>query len=133
MQQRSLSILSQQTAVYSLTASWANVPQFIITVPEDGDYNIGSVCTDEPSDTSSRGGKLALAINGNRVSQSVEFYQSAANLGLEIPTTLKMDNIPLKANDVVSLQAIYISGAAAVISYAAGTLAGSLQITKVGV
>ena len=130
MQTRNLSILSQQTAAFNTGGAWADVLQFLITVPEDGNYDIKAQCVIYCSNTATWGATIAIAVNGNKISPLILGIQGTAQ-GAFLPASVAMDNVGLKVGDVVSMQAIQ-NGGATQIYWAAGA-GGSFQIIKRGV
>ena len=130
MQHKNLSITSIQTATYTSTNAWANVPQFIITVPEDGVYDLKAIYTTQCP--ASHGAYTRFAINGN----PIEGTQSEAYVGVGVTTIFPggkaKESVPLKAADVVSMQCIWDT-ADATINYSAGLQVGSLTVIKRGV
>jgi hypothetical protein len=135
MQKRNLSIRVATTASYTATSAWADIapatgPALKITVPEDGDYDIKAMMTSNIT-TNTRTTYTRLAINLNPIggTQTGAFHTSGGNS--YFPLTMAVDNIALKAGDIVSAQAIYGTGSGA-IPYTSGTLEPSLTIIKRG-
>jgi len=131
MQTRSLSILSQQTISYTTTNAWENVPQFIITVPEEGDYDITAQCDIDCTVNVNRGAYIRLAVNGNPLPVIMQAIGLLANVRPYTPINITQKNVALKAGDVVSMQAIYTTGAT-IVYQSSGVTAGAFQIIKRG-
>lgn len=129
MQTRNLSILSQQTAAYNTTNAFVNVPGFVITIPEDGNYDVFAyfnATNDNNADVTYN----QLAKNGSNLGVGCGYFTDTTygTAGFMMAAI----NEPLKKDDVVSLQAAY-GGSATVIPYAAGSKVGWIKIIKRGV
>jgi hypothetical protein len=129
MQQRSLSIKAKLAADYTVLNAWANVTGLSITAPEDGLYTIKSILNSW-TNTNDDKHSLSLAINGNKYG-AIARTQVTSGQGI-ISVTLLEDDVLLLAGDVVTVQAIYITGGG-VIYYSAGYSEPYLQIIKRGV
>lgn len=130
MQQRSLSIISKISTSYTTTNTWANVTGLVITFPEDGVCDLAASFVSNIA-TNTRENHFRFAINGNAISgtETASFHTSAGNS--YFPHCMTKNDVPLKAGDVVSVQAIYVVGSGAVV-YSAGTTGASIQVTKRG-
>lgn len=130
MQQRSLSITSVQVTDYTTTNVWANVPEFVITVPEDGNYDIFAQCIAK-NNAANEGTFIRLAINGNPIIGTISLSTTdAAAIQYDAMSCSKTD-VGLKAGDVVSMQSIYNTSSSIIFVSSHG--AGSIQIIKRGV
>lgn len=130
MQQRNLSITSIQTVDYNVTNAYANVTGYVITVPEDGWYDIKALYTIYNTAVG-RQTSTRLAVNGNLINGINVISVPQVNANTYTPCTLATDNIQLKSGDVVSLQAAYSIGATT-ISGTTANVYGSLQVIKRG-
>lgn len=135
MQQRSLSIRVTQNTNYTTANTWANiangaVASFVITAPEDGNYDIFATVScyqDTAGDTTA----VRLAVNGNWIEGCMVENYAGAGVVSVTPTTLLGVDISLKAGDIVSVQAEYVAGGATVVRTSA-TAQGVLKIIKRG-
>jgi hypothetical protein len=131
MQTRSLSITSVQTVDHAVANTWTAVPEFIITAPEDGNYDIKATCI-EWNTTAGRSTRVRLAVNDNPIGGAYACSGTNVTANIYNSLTVLAFDIPLKSSDVVSLQAIYVTGATTITGSTVGVYP-SIQIIKRGV
>lgn len=131
MQTRSLSITSVQTVDHAITNTWTAVPEFIITAPEDGNYDVRVMCV-EWNTTAGRSTFIRLGINNNAVGGTVIASGPNVTANVYNSLTIVVFGITLKAGDVVSLMAQY-SGGVTTLTGTTGSTTPSIQIIKRGV
>ena len=130
MQQRNLCLTSFMTASYTITNGWANITGLVITIPEDGIFDIKTTLTSQQNHSTDQS-IFRLAINGNPIGNEKVFAYTPASVSY-IPVTLSQDNIMLKTGDVVSVQTAYLSGTDGVVYYSNAESVASLKIIKRG-
>lgn len=119
------------TAAYSVAStSYTNVTGLVITVPEDGNYDLLSCLELQVASNSSIFAQFA--VNSNSIGGTPNGPNLAVMNSPYLPLTLAMNNMPLKAGDVVSVMAKYTTSAGAV-AYAATNYTPFIQIIKRGV
>lgn len=129
MQTQNVVTIYKQYAQYTVSSSsYANIGGFILTVIDDGVYDILSICTVQTGLTATRGAYLRLASGGNGLTAEVEVYQQAANASTIAPATLIEPLIKLRSGGVVTLQAKYDGGNTTIQG-----LGGFLSLVKRGV
>ena len=134
MQKRNLTITSQQTGNFDTGGAWTDVPQFIIAVPEDGNYDIIAQChTYAPSNDRGVAIRLAIDLNPIEGTQRQNHPISASAITHTLGLNTSVYNIALKAGQSVSMQGIDVGTAGGLIALSGTTAKGSLQIIKRGV
>lgn len=122
-----------QTSSYALTNSWENVPQFSITVTENGIYDLLARCVLYTGSTG-QNFNLALAIN-NTIIDNTRVTSRPDSANSRTPISLPYNGVSLVVGDVVTLQAKGYAGGSWEIYYQINTgeySFGFLQITKRG-